>query len=241
MNDLANQLDELDFLEGERGRVALEACVVEDVADESIEALGFALHAVELLRRARRVLPREADGHLHAGERRAQLVGDVAQQPLAGRDQRAQALGHGIELAAQHTELVAPARNFGARACVEVSAGEQMRGALQPLHRVADRAREQVGDEPADGERECQQARADGPGERWREGPAPRRRIEDHIEDGAIGARDPRRRRPAVTGSAEGSHRRTLARRIERRRKPGRSSRAWPCGGGGPPGPAKPR
>src|SRR6185312_9946487 len=121
MNDLADELDEIHLLEHDGGRIAIEPSVVEDLPDETIEAFGFALDAVELLERDRRILPRETDRHLHARERRAQLVRDVAQQALARCDERAQSLGHRVEFAAEQAELVTALGDLGAGARVEIS------------------------------------------------------------------------------------------------------------------------
>ena len=91
-------------LEGRVG--AVEACKLQHLADERVEALDLVLHSIELACGIGARLAREAEREAHPREGRAQLVRDVAQQPRDGAAVGAQSVGHGIEIAREHRDLV---------------------------------------------------------------------------------------------------------------------------------------
>jgi len=81
------------ILSGLRGRgrhqaEALEegfrAALIQEVPEEGLDAVGFALHDIEEAGALRRQLPEAVQGEEDAGEGRAQVVGDHVQEPQPG-------------------------------------------------------------------------------------------------------------------------------------------------------------
>ena len=63
-----------------------------------------------------RPLVEDAEGHFHAGQRRAKLVGDVAEEALLPGEEFAQTRGHVVERAAEPAEFVgAPGVHLASR------------------------------------------------------------------------------------------------------------------------------
>ena len=107
-----------------------------DLANQRVEPLGLALDARKIGLRFRARAPlRERERHADSGERRAQLVRDVAQQSLLRRDQCLNALGHRVEVPGQRADLVAAARERRADARLERAGGERAARLLQPHDR----------------------------------------------------------------------------------------------------------
>ena len=71
----------------QRIRAAFGARDLQQTADQRIEPLGFLVDAVEM-RLAILPGPRQLHGHPQARQRRAQLMGDIQQQPALGVHQR---------------------------------------------------------------------------------------------------------------------------------------------------------
>ena len=99
-HDLLDHFVDVERLAVEPRLGAVQSRELENLADQAVEPLDLALHAVELPRRVRRRLAREADGEAHARERRAQFMRDIAQQPGERARVGAQLVGHRVEVAA---------------------------------------------------------------------------------------------------------------------------------------------
>ena len=104
-------------LEGYVG--AVEARELQHLADEHVETLDLALHPIELTCGIGARLAREAEREAHPREGRAQLVRDIAQEPREGAAIGAQPVGHGVEFAREHRDLVLAALEARAHAHVE--------------------------------------------------------------------------------------------------------------------------
>ena len=87
------------------GGAALDEVDFHDVGDERGDAVDVALDAVEGGLAVGRGAG-QLDGELEARERRAEFVGDVAEQAALADDQLLQAVGHLIEGAAELPDLV---------------------------------------------------------------------------------------------------------------------------------------
>ena len=157
LRHLAHDVREIDRLSGGRGGSALQPGQHQELRDQRVQALGFALDAVQDRLILTPLLARETERDVETRQRRAQLVRNVAQQPSLGRDQRIQPLGHAIEVPAELHELVRPAAHRGPHPHAEVSlrqrAGRRPQG-RQRTHDVAGqpvagrRRRQQHGEEP---------------------------------------------------------------------------------------------
>ena len=106
-------------------------------------------------------LVQHVGGHLHRGQRRPQLVGDVGGEPLLQLgeplelgDLPLEAVGHRVEAGGQPGELVLAAHGHP---FLELPLGQPLGGAGRPPHRVDD----QPGDQHADADDEQGQRHAD--------------------------------------------------------------------------------
>jgi hypothetical protein len=134
LHQLLHQLVEAHRIAVQRGGVALRARHLQQLADQGVEAVRFLLYAVErdvgIVAGAG-----QFDGDTEAGERGAEFVGDVEQQPAFGGEQRFDAVGHAVEGAGELAQFVAP---YALRARAEIAPAEAFHRLLQ----FADRPRE---------------------------------------------------------------------------------------------------
>ena len=116
------------------------------MADELVELLGFALDPREVGLGGPDDAPlRERERHPDARERRAQLVGHVAQQRLLVRHERLDPLRHRVEVARERADLVLAAVERPPDARIERAGRERASRLLQPDDRRGEIAREQQG------------------------------------------------------------------------------------------------
>ena len=95
------------------------------------------------------LLARKPDRRLQAGERRAQLVRDVVQQPPLSVHQLLELRGRAIKVATEVRELVASAPHAVADADVEVALRRRVERAAETADRFRDIPGEQGGDDEA--------------------------------------------------------------------------------------------
>ena len=129
-HQLLDELVEPDRVAAQGVGVAFGARDLQQLADQSVEAIGFLLNAVE---RGFGIVAGacEFDGDAEARQGRPQFVGDIQKQAAFGGEQRFQAVGHAVEGAGELAELVA-AHTFSARR--KIAAAEALHGLLQAAH-----------------------------------------------------------------------------------------------------------
>src|SRR5208283_5626595 len=87
----------------------LEAIQSEQSANQFVQAAGFEFNTLEHARALRsRALPGQAQRHIQAGKRGTQLMRNVVQKTRLRLHQGLHPSGHGIEVANESRDLVAP-------------------------------------------------------------------------------------------------------------------------------------
>jgi len=131
-----------------RDAACFEAGEEKELLDEVTELVGLAFDADEgAAWPFCEVSAQEGEGEMHAGEGRAELVGDVGDEAALGGHEELDLRGHGVEVVGERAELVATTKVQWARAGVEFPCGEAARGGLQPGDGAREVEREGEGDE----------------------------------------------------------------------------------------------
>ena len=121
------------------GPAGLETFQEEQLADELVEPRRLAFDAVEGFGCSFTCLgPCQLEGHHEPCKRRAQLVRNVSQQPLLRTNQCFNALGHGVEVTSQLTDLIATASHRAPHPRTEIATTQFSRRASQRGHRRAE-------------------------------------------------------------------------------------------------------
>src|ERR1039458_2852609 len=108
----------------------------QQAANQFVQAAGFEFDALEHARTFRPgALPRQSQSYIQARQGRTQLMRDVIQQTRLRLYQSFQAAGHGIEIAHQSRNVVAPSAIWIPGARREVASGELLCGCSQTSHR----------------------------------------------------------------------------------------------------------
>ncbi|MCY1435206.1 hypothetical protein D9M71_512920 [compost metagenome] len=140
-----------------RAGIGVEAGEGEDFADQRFQAVAFLLqarpHAGAFLRRG---AFGQGQGDAQARQRRAQLVGNVAQQLALAVDQALQARAHAVEVAGQHAQFVAAAGQVAEGFLLVGGLAEVVHGAAQAVQRAGDVERQQQAEDGQHHQRDAQ-------------------------------------------------------------------------------------
>ena len=118
--------------------VGVQAGEGENLADQCLQAVALLGQAPPQLLAFRRPGPfGQGQRHAQARQRRAQFVGDVAQQLALAADQTLQARAHAVEVAGQHAEFVAPCGQTGQAVLLIGGLPEVVHGAAQAAERTS--------------------------------------------------------------------------------------------------------
>ena len=189
---------EVENLSRERDIGAVQPRQLQHLADERIEAFDLALQPVQLARDVGGRLACEPEGDAHSGQRRTQLMGDVAQQPRDGAAVGPQLIRHGIEVPRQYREFVAAPLQAGAHARpriaphIEILRGERAHSFLDSPDGCAEMLRQPPAGEGADDERHAEDGERDAGQAQCAEDAGPPRH-QQHGVVRAVGAGDLRR------------------------------------------------
>ena len=146
--DLHDQRVQIDERLARRTSASLQARQRQQVADQFIEALGFAADPCQRRRcDCAGVAAGQFQGDVQPRQRRAQFMRNIAQQALLGRQQGFDLAGHAIEVAAEFADLIVPPRQTVADACGEIAGGELPCRGLKPAHRRGEISRQRVTDQ----------------------------------------------------------------------------------------------
>ena len=162
---MADERAEVGGLGVEHGGTGVVAADLEQVGEQPLEPVELGAQQLGGARDVRREvlagLVQHVGGHLHGGQRRPQLVGDVGGEPLLQLgeplelgDLPLEAVGHRVEAGGQAGELVLAAHGH---AFLELPLGETLGGAGRLPHRVDD----EPGDQHADAHHEQGEGHAD--------------------------------------------------------------------------------
>ena len=105
-DELLEQLGQVDVLDVPRAGVAFGPGELEQLVDQVVEPIGLLVDP----RQGRLAVGAglgQLDGESQPGQRRAELVRDVLEQPSLGRQQRGDLVGHAVERLRQLADLVA--------------------------------------------------------------------------------------------------------------------------------------
>lgn len=137
LDDLVNNTEEMDRLAHRLRGPALQASEHQELTDQRVQPFGFPLDAIEGALVLAGLLARQTERDVEPGERQAQLVRDVAQQPTFGGHERIQPLRHPVEVTSELGELVGAVAHGGADAHGEVALGQGTGGAAKDSQRAS--------------------------------------------------------------------------------------------------------
>ena len=150
-NDVADQGSQIERFVADVFAATFEAREAEQASNEAVQAASFEFDAVEATDGfgiGAEAGEAKRDGQ--AGERRAQFVGDVCDEPALGGDERFDLLGHVIEFPAKVGELVATIGSAAADASAQMPCGEAMSGRSNMTNGGGDVAGEPEANESCD-------------------------------------------------------------------------------------------